>query len=165
MKKITKNAMVTAIIATILVLSDHIITKILNQDASFTWIAFINWTVFMTVTNKERLKAIPGYIIGFVTVVIIINFGSLLSGINTVYIPLGALLATFVINFLLMYLEKIKKYFPISFAGIFVGMSVTFSGLGIGASVNTLENSILILSVMIIYGILGLISGWISSKV
>ena len=41
---------------------------------------------------------------------------------------------------------------------------MTFSGLGIGLSINTLENSLLMLAIIVIYGILGLISGWATSK-
>lgn len=164
MKKISKKALITAIVAGVLVLCDGIITKIFNQTASFTWIAFISWTVFWRATTKERLKAVLGYLIGFIAAAIIIKLGSALAGINTLYIAFGSILASFIINFLVMELENIEKYFPISFSGIFVGMSITFSGLGIGATINTIESSLFILAIIVIYGVLGLISGWTTSK-
>ena len=41
---------------------------------------------------------------------------------------------------------------------------MTFSGLGIGLNTNTLSSSILMLSIIVIYGILGLLSGWATLK-
>ena len=56
MKKVTRKAIVIAIIAGILVLCDNVISKALNQTTSFTWIAFVSWTVFFGATNEERLN-------------------------------------------------------------------------------------------------------------
>lgn len=164
MKEKTRKAIVIAIIAGLLVLCDGIISKILKQTASFTWIAFVSWTVFFGATMKERLKAIVGYIIGFFAAMIIIKLGNLFSGINTLYIAFGSILATMIINFAVMELENIEKYFPISISGIFVGMAVTFSGLGIGLNTDTINNSVLLLVIILTYGILGLLSGWATLK-
>ena len=109
MKAITKKALVTAMVAGVLVLCDSLITKILNQTASFTWVAFISWTVFWGASTKERLKAVPGYIIGFFAAIVIIKLGSLFSGINTLYIAFGSILASLIINFLVMELENFEK--------------------------------------------------------
>jgi len=164
MKKITKKALVIAIIAGILVILDGILSKVLNQTGSFTWVAFVSSTVFFGATTKERLKAIVGYIIGFLGAVAIIKLGNLFSGINTSYIAFGSILATMIINFMVIELENVEKYFPISISGIFVGIAMAFSGLGIGLTVDTLWNSILMLAIIIVYGILGLLSGWATLK-
>lgn len=164
MKKITRKAIVIGIIAGLLVLFDGIITKLLNQTGSFTWIAFVSWTVFFGATMKERLKAVVGYIIGFLAAVAIMKLGNIFSGINTLYIAFGSILATMIINFAVMELENVEKYFPISISGIFVGISMAFSGLGIGLTVDTLGNSLLMLAIIVIYGILGLLSGWATLK-
>ena len=164
MKKITRKAIIIAIIAGILVLCDGIIAKLLNQTSSFTWVAFVSWTVFFGATTKERLKAVLGYILGFLSAVAIIKLGNLFSGINTLYIAFGSILATMIINFVIMQLENVEKYFPISISGIFVGIAMTFSGLGVGLTIDTLENSILMLAIIMIYGILGLLCGWATLK-
>ena len=164
MKEITKKAIVIAIIAGILVLIDGFLSKLLNQTNSFTWVAFVSWTVFFGVSVKERLKAVIGYIIGFCAAVAVIKLGNLFSGINTTYVAFGSILATMLINFLVMELESIEKYFPLSISGIFVGILLTFSGLGAGLTINTFESSMLILGIILIYGILGLVCGFATLK-
>ena len=164
MKEVTRKAIIIGFIAGGLVLIDGFISKLLNQSASFTWVAFVSWTVFFGATTKERLKAILGYVIGFFAALAIINFGSLLSFMNVLGIAFGSIVATIIGNFLCMEMELLDKKFPISINGIFVGMGMTFSGLGIGLSANTLNNATLMLGIIIIYGILGLLSGWASIK-
>ena len=165
MNKITRKALVIAIIAGILVLLDGMLTKLFNQDgASFTWVAFVSWTVFFGATTKERLKAIVGYLIGFLSAVAIMKLGNLFSGINIPAVAFGSILATMIINYLCIELERIEKFFPISVSGIFVGIAMTFSGLGAGLTINTLNSSLLMLAIIVIYGILGLLSGWATLK-
>lgn len=164
MNKITRKAIIIGIIAGILVLLDGIITKILNQSASFTWIAFVSWTVFFGSTVNERLKAILGYVIGFLAAVAIMQLGNLFSFMNLGIIAIGSILATMIINYLSIELERTEKKFPYSVSGIFVGIAMTFSGLGASLTPNTLENSILMLAIILIYGILGLLSGWATLK-
>lgn len=164
MKKITRKALVIALIAGLLVLLDGIISKLFNQTGSFTWVAFVSWTVFFGATTKERLKAVLGYIIGFLLAVAIIKLGNLFSFMNTSIIAFGSILATILINFLCIELENFEKHFPISVSGMFVGIAMTFSGLGVGLSVDTLSSSIIMLAIIVIYGILGLLSGWATLK-
>lgn len=166
MKKTTRKAFVIAIIAGLLVLFDGIIAKLFNQSASFTWISFVSWTVFFGASMKERLKAIVGYIIGFLAAVVIMKLGNLFSMIpfNLLGVAFGSILATMIINFIVMELENIEKYFPISISGIFIGIAMTFSGLGVGLTIDTIGNSILMLIIIVIYGILGLLSGWATLK-
>lgn len=166
MKKLTKKAIVIAIIAGVLVLLDGIIANLLNQSASFTWIAFVSWTVFLGESTKERLKAIPGYIIGFLIAVAIMKLGDLFSfiQINILGVALASILATMIMNFICIELESIKKFFPISISGIFVGIAMTFSGVGIGLAVDSLQNALLMVGIIVIYGILGLLSGFATLK-
>lgn len=159
MKKITWKAFVVGIIAGLLVICDSIISRILHQTASFTWIAFVSWTVFFGATTKERLKAIVGYIIGFISAFVIIKLGNLYN-LNFFSINIFAVLATVLVNFICIELENFDKHFPISVSGIFVGIAMVFSGLGINLGVDTFQNSILMLAIILIYGILGLLSGW-----
>jgi len=166
MKEITKKALVISIIAGILVLCDGLITSIFKLEGSFTWVAFISWTVFFGATTKERMKAVVGYVIGFISAVTIIYLGNWLNfiPINIFSVTLGSLLATMLINYLCIELERVDKHFPISTSGTFVGIALTFSGLGIGLGVDTIQNSITMLSIIVAYGILGLLSGWATLK-
>lgn len=164
MKKVTRKAIVIAIIAGILVLCDNVISKALNQTTSFTWIAFVSWTVFFGATNEERLKAIVGYAIGFLSAIAIMKLGDLFTELNTLWIAFGSILATMIINFLCIELENVDKVLPISISGIFVGIAMTFSGLGIGLTIDTCKNLILMLTIIVIYGVLGLLSGWATLK-
>lgn len=77
MKEILRKSVAIGIIAGILVLLDGIITKKLNIVGSFTWGAFVSWTVFFGESIKERLKAIVGYVIVFLSAVAIIKLGNL----------------------------------------------------------------------------------------
>lgn len=164
MKKITRKAIVIAIIAGLLVLCDSMITKILKQNGSFTWIAFVSWTVFWGETVKGRSKAIVGYIIGFLAAIAIINLGSIFSFMNISSIALGSILATVIVNFICIELENLDRFFPISISGIFLGIAMTFSGLGIGLTPNNFKSSMLMLTIILVYGILGLLSGWATLK-
>jgi len=69
-----------------------------------------------------------------------------------------------IINYICIEFERLDKIIPVSISGIFVGIAMTFSGLGIGLSPNTLDNSILMLTIILVYGILGLLSGWATLK-
>lgn len=164
MKKITRKALVIALIAGILVFCDGILPGLLKVDGSFTWIAFVSWTVFFGATNEERLKAIIGYIIGFLFAVAIIKMGDWFSVLNVKMLALGSIIATMLMNFLCIELENIEKVFPISISGIFVGMAMTFSGIGIGLTISNWYNSVIMLTVIVVYGILGLLSGWATLK-
>lgn len=162
MKMQTKKAFVIAIIAGILVLLDGIIANLFNQDASFTWVAFVSWTVFFGESTKERLKAVVGYVLGFLAAIVIIKLGALSNIVtfNIFGVAIVSILATMLVNFLVMELELIKKWFPISVSGMFVGIAMTFSGLGVGLNTSTFESAMLLLALIVVYGVMGLISGW-----
>lgn len=164
MNKITRKALVIGLIAGILVLLDGLIVKLLGQIGSFTWIAFVSWTVFFGETVEGRLKAILGYVIGFFAAVVIMKLGNLFSFMNIGIVAFGSILATMIINYISIELEKTEKVIPYSVSGIFVGIAMTFSGLGIGLSPNTITDSTLMLAIILIYGILGLLSGWATLK-
>ena len=51
---------VIGLIAGILVLCDGVVAKLFGQEATFIWVAFISWTVFLNVNIEERLKVKKG---------------------------------------------------------------------------------------------------------
>lgn len=168
MKKLTKKAISIGIIAGLLVLIDGIITQFLPVSGSFVWVSFVSWTVFFGSSVNERIRAVPGYIIGFLLAIIIINLGNILNNIvslNILGVALSSILATAIINFICIYFEKLKKIYLDSISGIFVGIAMTFSSLGIGLNPDNVKNSIIMLLIIVIYGILGLISGYATLKI
>ena len=164
----TKKAVTCAIIAGLLVLLDGIIVNIIGISGSFVWVSFINWTIFLGATVDERLRAIPGYIVGFLLAISIMRLGSFFNTLFdfTIFnVALSSILATVIINFLCMYFEKLKKFYLNSINGIFVGLGMTFSSLGIGLTPNSYSNIATMLFIIIVYGILGLLSGYITLKI
>ncbi len=168
MKALTKKALTISIIAGLLVLIDGVIVNLMNLNGSFVWVSFISWTVFFGVPLIDRIKAVPGYIIGFLLAILIMNFGTFLNGLFSIKIfgvALSSILATAIVNFFCMYFEKLKRFYLDSINGIFVGIALTFSGLGIGLTTDTLSSSITMLLIIVIYGILGLLSGYVTMKI
>lgn len=165
-KDINRKAIVVGIIAGILVILDGLITHFLDIDASFTWVAFVSWTVFFGSNIKERLEAVVGFIIGFFAAIFIMKLGNVFSfiKINFIGISLASVIATMIVNYLCMLFECFKKWFTISISGIFVGIALTFSGLGINLNPTVVNDSFLMILVILVYGILGLLSGWATLK-
>lgn len=168
MLALTKKALTVGIIAGILVFVDGVITQLIGINGSFVWVSFISWTVFFGAKTIERLKAIPGYVIGFGLALAIINLGNYLHSIMHVTIlgvTLASIVATFLINFICIYFEKLKKFYLDSINGIFVGIALTFSGLGVGLDTASLCDCGYMLFIIVIYGILGLLSGYFTIKI
>lgn len=162
-----KKALVTAVIATILVFLDGIITQFIGENTSFVWIAFISWTVFASDTPDERIRAVPGYIVGFLMALAILGLGKLLSSfiaLKILGVAVASIIATGIINWICVYFEKLDKLYLNSIKGIFVGISLTLSGLGIGLKVNSLQSLIQMISIIILYSVLGLLAGYFCNK-
>ena len=161
MNKFIKNSvtpLAVGIVAAVLVFLDSLIAPLFLAGASFTWIAFVNWTVFFSSNGVERFKAIIGFIIGFISANAIVFIGNNLSNIidiKLINISIMSIFAVFLINLLVMYFDKAKKLFLDSIPGIFVGIAMTFSGAGQQLTVTSIN----LLGIIIVYGILGLLCG------
>lgn len=156
--KISVTPLVVGVIAAILVFTDGLIAPLFVAGASFTWMAFVNWTVFFGSPLIDRVKAIIGYIIGFLAANAIVLIGTSLDNIislNLTNIAIGNIIAVFLINFVVMYFDRAKKLFMDSISGIFVGIALTFSGAGVSLQVSDPK----LLLLLIVYGILGLLCG------
>jgi len=157
--KISVTPLVVGLIAAILLIIDGTIAPIFKVGASFMWIAFINWNLFFGSSDTDRLKAVPGFIIGYVSANLIINFGnyfSIFSNAKIINTMIASVIAVFIINALVMYFQHAKKYFLDSIPAIFVGIALTFSGAGISLKAYDLS----LLLIIMIYGILGLLCGF-----
>lgn len=147
-------AICVGIIASLVLIADFFISPLFVPRGSFVWIAFINWTLFSSSSNIEKLKAVGGYVSGFLCALGMIKLGGYLTSafnLSSMSFPLGAVIATFLFNALIMRYGLSKKMLT-SISSIFVGISLTFSGLGVN-----MTPSINMLSIIVIYGVIGLL--------
>ncbi len=158
----SKKPLIIGIIASILYIIDALIGGLFVANGSFMWVAFAFWTVFFGSSIKERITAIIGSIIGFFAAVIMMLITNSFT-LNIYTISISCLLGVFLINALIMYLEKTEKIWTNNMSGVFVGIMLTFSGLGKSLNpLNNISELFTILSVIVVYGILGLLCGYFS---
>jgi hypothetical protein len=151
MKKIIMPVTVT-IISGVLFLIDSSISHFFSAAHSFTWVAFVNWTVFFMASDIERIKAFPSYTIGFLganAMILLGNMGG--GGIAVVAVAVAVISG-------IIYVMGYVKYLHIS--SMFLGISLTFAL----SQYDIAPFSITMVGVILIYGLLGLISGWICVK-
>lgn len=161
-KKISTKSQVlyslgVGVIATLLMTADGLIAPLFIKGASFAWIAFINWTMFIASPKVNRFKAVVGYIIGYLIANFMIWFGStfdVYTGFHVAAISIGTLIITFIVNVLIAQFgtHSERKIFN-SVPATFLGMSLAFSGLGKGISAASFES----FAIITIYGIIGLL--------
>ena len=149
------------LVATGCAVSDYLIVHFIlrNQlsnalpNISFTWIAFISWTMFASAHKMDRIKALIGFIVGFLAANLMIFAGFNISKIFPAgFVPVGAFIVTFLFNTLFARYGYSPKIFN-SVPATFLGMSLTFSGMGINES----PFHPIKLAIIVIYGIMGLI--------
>jgi len=161
-KKISTKSQVlyslgVGVIATLLMTADGLIAPFFVKGASFAWIAFINWTMFIASPKVDRLKAIVGYADGYLIANFMIWFGStfdMYTKFHVAAISIGTLIITFIVNVLIAQFgaHSERKIFN-SVPATFLGMSLAFSGLGKGISAASFES----FAIITIYGIIGLL--------
>ncbi len=125
---------------------------------SFAWIAFISWNFTAKATDDSPKSKL------LIRLIISIPIGLILA-ICMIHIPI-LFDNNIVIKYLIVFLcNGIAVLFPTKLvSGIFLGIGITFSGLGVGIMPNTLKDAFIILSVIVIFSILGMIAAWSSEK-
>lgn len=162
-EKYFKSPLIVGIVAVVIYIIDNFLGDALVKGGSFMWVAFVSWTVFASVSLKDRFKAVIGMAIGF-------GFGVLMWWSSTFFagsvagISIAGLLFVFLANGAMMFFPHLKKIWLDSLSGIFVGVAMTFSGVGVGLSPNTAHNAFLLLGIILIYGIFGLVAGFAVSQ-
>ena len=150
-----------ATIASVAFIFDAIVGNLI-AGASFLWAGFIVWTVFFVAKPKDRIKGFLGIIIGFAIASGMMLITSSFTA-NLWVVSISALLGVFVGNFTAMHFEKADKFWLSSVSGIFVGMSLSFSGLGVGMSPMTgVGDAFLMLGIIALYAVMGLTLGFLS---
>lgn len=149
------------LVATGCVVFDYLIVNFILKNqlsnalpgVSFTWIAFLSWTMFISAQKIDRIKALVGFVVGFLSANLMIFSGISISKFIPINaIPIGAFIATFLFNALFARYGYSPKIFN-SVPATFLGMALTFSGLGI----NEMPLHPIKLAIIIIYGIMGLL--------
>jgi len=160
--ELSKKPLLIGIIASVLYIIDALIGGLFVDGGSFMWVAFAFWTVFFGASTKERITAFIGSIIGFLSAILMMAITSSFT-LNVYTISISCLLGVFLVNALVMYLEKTEKFWTNNISGIFVGIMLTFSGLGKSLNpLNSWGQTFTMLAIIVVYGILGLLCGFFS---
>lgn len=160
--EISKKPLLIGIIASVLYLIDALIGGFFVDGGSFMWVAFAVWTVFFGASLKDRVKALIGIVIGFFAAVLMMLITNMFT-LNLHTISISCLLGVFVVNVLVMYFEKLDKFWINSISGIFVGIMLVFSGLGKGLNpLSSFKEASVMFAIIAVYTVLGLICGFFS---
>jgi len=148
--------------AGVLYIIDALLAGLFVENASFMWVAFALWTIFYGATIKDRIKGLIGVIVGFIAAIVMMLITSAFN-LNIGNISISCLLGVLLINFAVMFLDKAEKVWLNSLSGVFAGIFLTFSGLGVGLSpLNSVNEAFVTLGVIVVWSVLGLICGAIS---
>ena len=148
-------AALVGVIVTCMSIIDCFIAPCFFKGTSFMWIAFTSWTLFSGQSKNERLKAIIGYIIGYFAangMVWLANNFEILTKLYSPVMPIGFLVVGFLFNVLIARYGDYSNKFLNSIPAMFLGLSFTFSGVGVGFAPNNLNS----LAIIIIYGMMGI---------
>ena len=155
--KMLVYGLTVATIVTAMTIADCFIAPCFFKGASFMWITFISWTLFSGQPKSERMKAIIGYIIGYFAangMVWLANSFEILTKLQSPVLPMGFLAVGFVFNMLIAMYGNYTNKFLNSIPAMFLGLSFTFSGVGVGFNPGNLSS----LAIIIIYGMMGVLA-------
>ncbi len=156
--KYLKMPLVVGLIASCIYIIDNFLGNALVAGGSFMWVAFVSWTIFYGVSFNERVKALIGNVIGFLFGLLMFHSSSFFGG-SILGISISGLLFVFLANGAMMFFPNFKKLWLNSISGIFMGVFLTFSGLGVSLYPSTVSSAFLQLGIILIYSVLGLLAG------
>ncbi|MBQ8426076.1 MAG: hypothetical protein IJX17_08710 [Clostridia bacterium] len=162
MEKFWKNfkmPVIVGLIASVIYIIDAFLGKAL-ADGSFMWVSFVSWTIFYSVSVNERIRALIGNVIGFLFGLLMWHSSSFFPG-SIFGISIAGLLFVFLANGAMMFFPKFSKLWLNSISGIFMGVFLTFSGLGVKLYPVTVSDAFLQLGIILIYSTFGLIAGYL----
>ena len=156
--ELSKSPIVVGTIAALLFIVDSLISPLFDLGRGFMWVAFVGWTISAMMTWQDKIKMVIGNVIGFLAAVGMIYFGQIFDT-TVVGVAIAALIGVFLFNGLVMYFDNFKKYWLSSITGIFMGIFLTFSGLGVGLGPDTWGDTFTLLGILLLYSMLGVICG------
>lgn len=152
-----------AVIASVLYIVDCFVAGLFVSGSTFLWAAFIIWTIFYGAKVKDRIKGLIGVLLGFLCAVLMMTITGSFT-LNLATISISCLLGIFIVNGAVMFLDKLDKFWLSSITGVFAGIALTFSGLGIGLSpMVSFTSALTMVGILIVYTILGLLCGYFST--
>lgn len=126
---------------------------------SFAWVSFVLWN-FTAKTDSQMKKSqmLMRMLLGLPV--------GLILAICMIHIP-GSFGNSIVIKYLMVFLcNGIAVLFPVNMVpGIFFGIGLTFSGLGIGIIPDSIVNTLIILGIMAVFSALGMVASWTAEKI
>lgn len=158
----SKLPIIVGITAAILYCIDSLIAPSISFGASFMWIAFLAWTLTSGLKLKEMFIIWLGLPIGFVFAVFMIYFSQTFE-LSLLNISIAGVIGTLIANFIMMYFSNLKDVWGKLLSGIFLGVALSFSGIGISLSPNTIENSFILLGTILLYCTFGMLCAFITS--
>ena len=158
--KYLKMPVIVGSIASVIYIIDNFLGKALVDGGSFMWVSFVSWTIFYGVSLNERIKALIGNIIGFLFGLLMWHSSSFFPG-SIFGISIAGLLFVFIANGAMMFFPYFKKFWLDSISGIFMGVFLTFSGLGVRLYPNNINDAFLQIAIILIYSLFGLIAGFL----
>jgi len=164
--EISKTPLIIGTLVAILFCIDAVLTHFVwtlydGIDRGFLWVAFVAWTISFGMKNEDRIRMWLGHTIGFLAAVGMIYFGGLFD-ITVIGIGLAAVIGVFLINSAVMYFAHLKKFWLNSITGIFMGLFLTFSGLGVGLGPDTWANAGMTLGLILLYSAFGCVCAFLS---
>ncbi len=151
-----------AVLASALYIVDALIGGLFVDGGSFMWVGFAIWTIFYGASIKDRIKGFIGVIVGFVAALLMMSITNSFD-LNLGNISISCLIGVFIVNGLVMMLDKTEKLWLNSITGVFAGIFLTFSGLGTSlAPLSEVSDCFIMLAILAVYTILGLICGFFS---
>lgn len=161
MRKQLTMPITAAIIAAFLVLADFFVANLIYPSASFLWVSFIGWATSGALSLKEKVFALSNYAVGFFVALFIYTVTSSLEPILKTFI-LASCISVFIFNLFVVWLANLKRTkLVLSVPAIFIGIALSFSGLGVNLKFNSLESCATMLMILLVYGFLGLLAGHI----
>ena len=158
--KYLKMPVIVGIIASVIYIIDAFLGDALVAGGSFMWVAFVSWTIFYGVSLTDRIKALIGNVIGFLFGLLMFHSSSFFPG-SIFGISIAGLLFVFLANGAMMFFPHLKKFWLDSISGIFMGVFLTFSGLGVALYPTTVANALLQIETILIYSAFGLVAGYL----
>ncbi len=159
-QKYFKMPLVVGVIALVVYIFDCLVGPKLVAGGSFMWVAFVSWTIFFGVSTKERIQALIGNVLGFLFALLMFHAPSFFSG-SIANISIAGMFFVLLANGAMMFFAHGKKLWLHSISGIFMGVFVTFSGLGVALYPTTVANVFTGLGIMLLYSFIGLTAGFV----
>ena len=151
-----------AVLASALYIIDALIGGLFVDGGSFMWVGFAIWTIFYGATLKDRVKGLIGVVVGFLAALLMMAITNSFK-LNLGTISISCLVGVFIVNGLVMMLDKTEKLWLNSITGVFAGIFLTFSGLGTALKpIDYVSDCFIMLAILVTYTILGLICGFFS---